>query len=50
MKKGSHKNITVRLETWNELIRIKYARGFRTVDDVISDLLDDEVVVMSNVE
>jgi hypothetical protein len=42
MKKGTHKTITVRLVTWNELIRIKYARGFQTIDEVIVDLLADE--------
>lgn len=44
MKLGSHKMITVRKETWNELVRIKYARGFSTMDEVISDLLEDEAV------
>ena len=44
MKKGSHKTVTLRNETWNELIRIKYARSFKTLDEVISDLLDDDEV------
>lgn len=44
MRKGDHKTVTLKVETWNELIRIKYARGFRTVDEVIVDLLDDEVL------
>lgn len=43
MKKGTHRTITVKNETWKELIRIKYARGFETVDDVIIDLLDDDL-------
>ena len=43
MEKGSHKTITVKRETWEELMRIKYARNFETVDDVISDLLNDEI-------
>lgn len=42
MKKGMHKNITVKKETYDELIRIKYARGFKTLGDVIDDLLEDE--------
>jgi hypothetical protein len=44
MRKGSHTTVTLRIETWKELIRIKYARGFETVDEVIRDLLEDEEV------
>lgn len=43
MLKGGHKTITVRKNVWDELTRIKYARGFKTHNDVIEDLLDDEV-------
>lgn len=44
MRKGTHKTVTLRNSTWNELMRIKYGRGFNTVDDVIVDLLDDDEV------
>ena len=44
MKKGTHRTITLRNSTWNELMRIKYSRDFKTVDDVIVDLLDDDEV------
>lgn len=42
MKKGTHTTIPVRNSTWKELVRIKYARNFKSIDAVIVDLLDDE--------
>jgi len=44
MRKGSHTTVTLKIETWKELMRIKYARDFETVDEVIRDLLDDDEV------
>jgi predicted CopG family antitoxin len=51
MVSGEHRTISIRNDTFLELVRIKYARGFDNYDDVIKDLLDDEIVELNiNVE
>lgn len=47
LKKGTHKMVTLKLGVWEELTRIKYARGFSTLNDVIEDLLDDEGLIQN---
>ena len=42
MKKGTHKTITITKKLYDELIRIKYSREFKNLNDVIIDLLDLE--------
>lgn len=49
LKKGTHKLVTLKLEVWEELTRIKYARKFATLNDVIEDLLEDEVENPENI-
>lgn len=49
MKKGTHKLVTIKVAVWEELTRIKYARKFATINDVIEDLLDDEVESQENI-
>lgn len=47
LKKGTHKMVTIRKGVWEELTRIKYERGFSTLNDVIEDLLDDEGLIQN---
>lgn len=42
MVSGEHFNIPVSREVRDELIRIKYARRFKNLNDVLKDLLSDE--------
>lgn len=41
MVSGEHFNVPVSRDVRDELIRIKYARRFKNLNEVILDLLDD---------
>lgn len=42
MVSGEHYNIPVNKKTRDELMRIKYSRGFKTMGDVVEDLINDD--------
>ena len=41
MRKGTHTSILISKKLLNELVRIKYARGFKTYEEVIWELVED---------
>lgn len=41
--KPTMKTLTVTIDTWNKLTKLKYEKLFDSIDDVISYLLENEV-------
>ena len=44
LRKDTHRQVTLKKELWEELIRIKYDRNFKNLNDVIEDLLVDDLI------